>query len=118
MTVQEIGKKLVDYIQKGEDLSAYNELFSNNAIAVEPRLPGFERVEGLENIRNKYTALSSAIQELKYREISDVLLTAEKHIALNIKLEALLKDGSTFKVDEICLYEIEDGKIISEQFFY
>ena len=29
-----------------------------------------------------------------------------------------MKDGSNLALNEIILYEVQDGKIISEQFFY
>jgi ketosteroid isomerase-like protein len=32
--------------------------------------------------------------------------------------DATRKDGSEYKLEELSVYEVNDGKIISEQFFY
>lgn len=32
--------------------------------------------------------------------------------------DATRKDGSEYKLEELCTYEVNDGKITTEQFFY
>ena len=118
MTVQKIAERLHELMVQGDKDTAFAELYAKDAVAIEPKFPGFERVEGLDNIIKKTDGMVAMIQEVKGREVSDVILTAANHFAINIKMDAVMKDGSAFKVDEICLYEVRDGKIISEQFFY
>ena len=77
-----------------------------------------ERVEGLSNIRKKVQAMIEGIDEVKHREVSPDIVIGENHFAINIAMDAVLKNGQNFKVDEICLYTVEEGKIISEKFFY
>lgn len=118
MTTSQIASRLHELIVAGDEEAAYQELFSKNAVAIEPKFPGFERVEGLDNIRKKSQTIISAIETLNSRTVSKAVVHGDNHIAMNIAFDATMKDGSSFKLSEIALYEVQDGKIISEQFFY
>ncbi|MGD1957608.1 MAG: SnoaL-like domain-containing protein [Fulvivirga sp.] len=118
MTTQEIAARLHELVKQGDNATAYNELFADNAIAIEPKFPGFEKVDGLDSIRKKGEALVSNVQEIKSRTVSDEIIVGDNHISLGISLDAILKDGSPFKFSEVVLYEVTNGKIISEQFYY
>ena len=118
MTTQEIAARLHELVKQGDNATAYNELFADNAVAIEPKFPGFEKVEGLDNIRRKVEALGGSIQEIKSRAVSEEIIVGDNHITLGISLDASLKDGSPFKFSEVVLYEVADGRIVSEQFFY
>ena len=118
MTIQQIADRLHELVKIGDSNTAYDELFASHAVAIEPQFKGFERVEGLDNIRKKVNAILEAVAEVKSREVSEAVLYGDRHIALGISLDATLKDGSTFKFSELALYEVQEGKIISEQFYY
>lgn len=118
MNIQEIADRLHQLVIKGDAETAYDELFSENAIAVEPKFSGFERVEGLNNIRNKTDTMIGVITSVNSRKVSEVTLVGSNHIAMGIDLDATLKDGNKMSFSELAVYEVEDGKIVSEQFFY
>lgn len=118
MTVQEIAARLHELVKQGDNATAYTELFAENAVAIEPNFPGFEHVEGLDNIRKKGEVLISSVQEIRSRVVSDHIIVGDNHISLGISLDATLKDGSHFKFSEVVLYTVVEGKIISEQFYY
>lgn len=118
MTTIEIAARLHELVKQGDNGTAYSELFADHAVAIEPKFPGFERVEGLDNIRKKGEALISSVQEIKSRTVSEEIIVGDSHISLGISLDATLKDGNQFKLSEVVLYEVADGKIVSEQFFY
>ena len=118
MTTNEIAVRLHELLVLGDSETIYRELFSQNAVAIEPKFEGFERVEGLDNIKKKVQVLVDSIQEVKKRTISPAIVQGANHIAIGIELEALLKNGNTMSLNEVALYEVKDGAIISEQFFY
>jgi len=118
MKVQEIADRLHELVKQGDNATAYTELFAENAVAREPNFPGFEHVEGLDNIRKKGEALISNVKEIRSRVVSENVIVGDNHISLGISLDAILKDGSPFKFSEVVLYTVVEGKIISEQFYY
>ncbi|MEM6723041.1 MAG: nuclear transport factor 2 family protein [Bacteroidota bacterium] len=119
MTNQQIADHLQAFIEQGNYDGAYDTLFHPDAVAIEPQLAemGLGEVKGLQAIKNKVQALSAGIENLVSREMSSAIVT-DKHIAFTNIVQAKLKDGNDFNLSEICLYQVEDGKIISEEFIY
>ncbi len=119
MQMQDIAQRLHHLVKTGEYFTAYDELFSPEVVALEPQLAamGLEEVQGLDAVKKKVAQLGEGIAELVSREMSDPIVTGS-YIAFTNKVHAKLKDGQDFRLDEICLYRVEDGKIISEEFVY
>lgn len=119
MTTQDIANRLHELVQAGDYFTAYDELFSADAKAIEPQLAemGLGEIQGIDTIKSKVGSLSEGIAELVNREMSTPIVSAN-HIAFTNIVHAKMKDGNDFRLSEICLYTVNDGKIISEQFFY
>ena len=119
MTTHQIASRLHQLVAAGDYFTAYDELFSPDAKAIEPQLAemGLGEIQGIPAVKEKVSKLSSGIAELLSREISDPIVSAS-HIAFTNIVKAKLKDGNEFNLSEICLYEVKDGKITSERFFY
>ena len=119
MTTQEIAKRLYELVREGDYFTAIDELFHADAKALEPQLAemGMAEVKGIEAIKKKVATMGQSVNTLLSREMSTPIVAAN-HIAFTNIVAAELKDGSTMSLSEICLYEVQDGKIISEQFFY
>ena len=45
-------------------------------------------------------------------------IVAGNHIAIAMGMDVTMKGAGRMKMDEIALYEVKDGKIVKEQFFY
>ena len=119
MTIQTIANRLHALVEAGDYFTAYDELFHPEAKALEPQLAemGMGEVTGVTAIKEKVGMLSENIASLNSRELSTPIVT-ESHIAFTNIVDATMKDGSGFQLSEICLYKVEDGKIISEEFIY
>ncbi|MEO0899805.1 MAG: SnoaL-like domain-containing protein [Bacteroidota bacterium] len=119
MNNEQIAARLHELVKAGDYFTAYDELFDNNAVAIEPQLAqmGLGEIKGLDAIKNKVGSLGEGIEALVSREMSAPIISAN-HIAFTNIVQAKMKDGSDFNLSEICLYEVKEGKIISEQFFY
>lgn len=119
MTTEEIANRLHRLVKAGDYFGAFDELFSDDAKALEPQLAemGFAEVHGIQALKKKVEAMGAGIEEMISREMSDPIV-AENHIAFTNIVKAKLKDGSEISMSEICLYEVKDGKVVSEQFFY
>lgn len=117
MTNQEIANQLVSLLREGKFFDVYDQLFHHEAHHIEPQSEHFSDVKGVFAIKAKDTVMGEYIETIESMEVGDAIV-ASKHIAIPYKLSAKLKDGSSMKLDEIIVYEIEESKIISEQFFY
>lgn len=119
MQNQEIAQKLQDYISSGDYENAYDQLFDQNAVAIEPQLShlNFSEVTGIEAIKQKVAALGEHISELFSRELSEPIVT-NTHIAFTNIVHGKMKNEEEFRMSEICLYEVKNGKIVKEEFIY
>lgn len=117
MTNQEVASRLVELLREGKFNGVYDELFHQNAVHIEPQSKHFAEVNGVEAIKAKDAAMGEHIEGIESMEVGDAI-TSSRHIAIPYKLTANLKDGSQMSLDELIVYEVKNGKIISEQFFY
>jgi hypothetical protein len=118
MTIQEIAKRLVDYCRKGDWEGAHLELYAKSARSTEPyATPDFERVvDGLEAIRKKGKMFDSMVETVHSIEVSEPLV-AGNSIAFTLTMDMTMKGKGRMKSPELCVYQVKDGKIVSEEFF-
>ncbi|PRX53995.1 nuclear transport factor 2 family protein [Flagellimonas meridianipacifica] len=117
MTNQEIANRLVALLREGKFNEVYDELFHPEAHHIEPQSEHFANVKGVEAIKAKDAAMGEHLAGIESMEVGEAIV-ASKHIAIPYKLTANLKDGNQMALDEIIVYEVKNGKIVSEQFFY
>lgn len=117
MTTEEIASRLVKYCRKADWESAHDELYAENASSTEPyETPDFEKeVHGLDAIREKGRKFTSLVEKMHAIEVSDPLI-AGNTIAFTMTMDVTMKGKERMKSPELCLYQVKDGKIISEAF--
>ena len=118
MTTQEIANRLVELCRAGEFEKAQNELFSEDAISIEPEsTPAFEKeTKGLKAIHEKGEKWNSMVQKVHSLSISDPLV-ATNSIAVVMGMDVSMKEGDRrMNMKELIVYDVKDGKIVSEQF--
>lgn len=118
MTTQETANRLVELCQKGDFEAALTELFSDDAVSIEPQAsPAFEKeTKGIKAIREKGEKWNAMVQEVHGITVSDPLV-ANNSFSCTMRLNVTMKEGGPMDMTELCVYEVKDGKIVSEQFF-
>lgn len=118
MKVQEIADRLVELWRKGDFESCYTELYAPNAKSIEPEGAPFQKeTQGMKAFKEKGEKWQKTIEEFHGSKVSDPIV-AGNHFSLTSSLDATFKEGGRRKFDEVCVYEVKDGKIVKEQFFY
>ena len=118
MTTQEIANRLVDLCGQGKNADAYRELFAENAVAVEPEhAQGPSRTEGLEALIERGQEFDRMIKEVHSSYISDPQVGGN-YFSVAMGLDASFQDGNRMNMEEVCVYQVKDGKIVEERFFY
>ena len=118
MTTQEIAARLTALCKEGKYEQAQKELYAADAKSIEPaHSQGLQTVEGLENIIKKGDMFQSMVEEMHGGYVSDALVGGN-HISLAMGMDVTMKGMGRSKMDEIVVYEVKDGKIVQEQFFY
>jgi len=117
MTTQEVADKLVGYCRQGQFTEAINTLYSNDIISIEPDGSPMKEVKGLEAVLQKTAHFNSMVEEMHSAEVSDPLV-ADKFFSCTMNMDVTFKGAPRSTMSEICLYKVEDGKIVREEFFF
>ncbi len=117
MTNQEVGSRLVSLLRNGKFNEVYDELFHPDAEHIEPQSEHFAHVKGVAAIKAKDAAMQENIAGVQGMEVGDAII-AKDYIAIPYKMTVELKDGNQWPLDEVIVYKVQNGKILSEQFFY
>src|SRR6266700_7351636 len=116
MTTQQIANRLVELCKQGQYEKAQKELYADNAISIEPeRSPGFEKeTKGLSAIIEKGHKFEQMVDKSHAIDISNPLITGNA-IAFTFSMDVTMKDKQRTKMEELCVYQVKDGKIVLEQ---
>jgi ketosteroid isomerase-like protein len=118
MTTQDIANRLHELFKENKWQEVQDEFFSENAESIEPPgSQGLPSVKGLTAIKKKGTDWENMIEEV-HGGWSGEPIVAGNYIAIAMGVDATMKDGNRMKMEEIAVYEVKDGKIVKEQFFY
>lgn len=118
MTVQEIANRLVELCQKGDYDTAYAELFAPDAWSIEPEGVPNAKAQGIEAIKERGKQFNAMIEKMHSGYFGKAII-AGNHFSVPMGMEVTFKGAPTpTKMDEIVVYEVQNGKIVKEQFFY
>lgn len=117
-TTQQVAARFDELAQKGMWFEIQDELFADNVKSIDPEnSPYFGYAEGKANVRKKGENWVAKITALHKIEVTQPLVNG-KHFTVGWSAEMTTQDFGRIKIDEIMLYEVKDGQIVLEQFFY
>lgn len=117
MTTQEIANRLVLLCRKGDWHQAQRELYHEDIESIEPPGTPWGNVKGMEALTKKGEQWSGMVEEIHENEVSEPMV-ADNFFTLRMESDNTFKGMGRMKFEELCLYEVKDGKIVKEQFFY
>ncbi|MEP7268283.1 MAG: nuclear transport factor 2 family protein [Saprospiraceae bacterium] len=116
ITTQEVASKLVSFMQSGQVQEAQQELFAENVSSIEPPHLPVKSAHGKDAVIKKGAEFAAMIEERHGGSFSDALVSG-RFFSCAMTLDATFKGMGRMNLEEIIIYEVEDGKIVSEQFF-
>ena len=118
MTINEIAQKLVEYCRKGDWEAAFRDLYSPEARSIEPAGgPWPEVASGMAEIEAKGQQFNQMVEAFHGVEVTEPIV-AGNHFSIGMTMDVTYKGMPRTKNSEICVYEVANGKIVKEQFFY
>jgi hypothetical protein len=118
MTIQEIASRLHELCQQGQSGLAHDELFAPTATSTEKNMQGETiTVNGMEAIKEKGRNFQEHVEEIHGGYAKEPAIYGN-YIFMEMGLDATMKGMGRMNMKEMCQYEVKDGKIISERFFY
>ena len=118
MTTEAIANRLYELCKTGQYEQAQKELYADDALSIEPvHAQGLGSVTGLDAIIKKGEQFRDTVEEVHGADASQPIV-AGNHFALTITIDATFKGMGKMVMEEVAVYEVKDGKVVKEQFFY
>lgn len=118
MSTTEIANRLVELCRKGDWETAQKELYADDAVSIEPHgTDDFsQETKGLEAIQEKGKKWAEMVEEYHGMNVSEPLV-GDHSFAVTMMMDVTMKGRGRMAMNELCVYNVKDGKIVSEQFF-
>ena len=118
MNTQEVANKWQEMCLNGKNLECIEELYAENIVSKEmPGVPFGEVVSGKKEVFEKSKQWLEDVVEFHSNEISNPVV-AGKHFSSKMSFDVTFKSRGRQQMEEVCVFEVQDGKITNEQFFY
>ena len=117
-TTQEVAARFNELAKQEKWFDIQDELFADNVKSIDPSSsPYFKYAEGKLPVRKKGEEWVARVTEVHRRYTTEPVV-AGNHFAVGREVDITVQGFGRVKIDEIMLYEVKDGKIVKEQFFY
>jgi hypothetical protein len=118
LTTQEVAARFNELAQKEKWFEIHDELFADNVRSIDPPdSPYFPYAEGKAAVRKKGEDFVKRIEAVHRLYASEPVVSGN-HFAVGREKDITVQGFGRIQINEIMLYEVKDGQIILEQFFY
>ena len=118
MTTQEVAARFNELAQQEKWFEIQDEFFADNVKSLDPpNSPYFGYAEGKSAVRKKGEDFVKRI-EAAHRLYTSEPLVSGNHFAVGREKDLTAQGLGRIQISQIMLYEVKDGQIVSEQFFY
>ena len=118
MTTQEIASRFNELAQEEKWFEIQDELFADNVKSIDPPgSPYMGYAEGKAAVRKKGEEWVAKIEGVNKLSTTHPVVGGN-HFAVGRNVDIIVKGFGKVKIEQVMLYEVKDGQIVSEQFFY
>jgi hypothetical protein len=118
LTTQEVANRFHELAQQEKWFDIQDEFFSENVRSIDPpHSPYFGYAEGKAAVRKKGEDFVGRV-EAGHRAYTTAPLVTGNHFAVGREIDITVQPHGRLQINQIMLYEVKDGQIVSEQFFY
>jgi len=118
MTTQEVAARFNELAKQEKWFEIQDELFADNVRSVDPpNSPYFKFAEGKSLVRKKGEDWVKRIEAAHRRHTTEPIVGGN-HFAVGREVDITVQGLGRIQINEIMLYEVKDGQIVLEQFFY
>ena len=118
MTTQQVADRFHELAQQEKWFEIQDEFFSDDVRSVDPeRSPYFGFAEGKASVRKKGEEFVSRIEAV-HSAATSAPIVAGSHFVVTRNMDITVRPHGRIRMNELMLYEVRDGRIVLEQFFY
>ena len=118
LTTREVAARFSELAKQEKWFEIQDELFADNVKSIDPPdSPYFKYAEGKTSVRKKGEDWVKRI-EAAHKTYTSEPIVAGNHFAVAREVDITVQGLGRIQINEIMLYEVKEGEIVSEQFFY
>lgn len=118
MTTHEVAARFDELAQQEKWFEIQDEFFADNVKSIDPpNSPYFGYAEGKVAVRRKGEDFVGRI-EAAHRLYTSKPLVSGNHFTVGREKDITVQGHGRIQINQIMLYEVKDGQIVLEQFFY
>jgi hypothetical protein len=118
LTTQEVAARFNELAQQEKWFEIQDEFFSENVKSIDPpNSPYFGYAEGKAAVRKKGEDFVKRIEAV-HKATTTAPLVCGNHFAVGREIDITVQPHGRIQINQVMLYEVKDGRIVSEQFFY
>jgi hypothetical protein len=120
MNIEAIAARLVELCREGKFEQAQRELYADDVVSIEPDgLPpgALGNTKGMQPMFEKKRRFQAGLEKVHGISMSDPLIAGNWFTAV-LTIDATAKGGGQGGLNEVCVYRVQNGKVVHEQFFH
>ena len=118
MTTAAVATRFHELAKAEKWFEIQDELFADTIKSIEPPgSPYFSYAEGKEAVRKKGEAFVQKIEGV-HRLSTTAPIVSGNYFAVGRETDITVKGFGRIQLNQVMIYKVKEGKIISEQFFY
>ena len=118
ITIHELVLRYAELARQEKWFEIQDELFSDDIISIEPAdSPWFQNAEGRSAVRQKGEDWVKRITGVHRTSTTEPVVGGD-FFAVGREVEITVQDLGNVQINQVMVYEVKNGKIVTEQFFY
>ena len=121
MTTQEIANRYYALASQSKWVELQDELHDEHVVCQEPEHVAARGIQvmtkGKEAVKAKGMANRELIEAIHDQYCSEPIV-AGSYFTVALKRDVTFKNRGRMQLEEICIFQVREGKIVSEQFFF
>jgi hypothetical protein len=116
MSTERVAQRMIQLCRENKKADAIDELYSDKITSVILKGDLSEKVEGKLAVSQKIYEWNSATEQIRDLNISDPIISGD-YFSCTVETDAFMKGMGRVQMNEVCVYKVQYGKIVFEQFF-
>ncbi len=108
---------MANFLKQGDFEGAQKALFHTDIVSIEPAKANLPQTNGLEAILNKGAQFRAGVEAWHGIAVGEPVVSKD-YFSIALKVDLTFKGQEPSSMDEIIVYEVEDGKVVKEIFYY
>jgi ketosteroid isomerase-like protein len=119
MTTQDVANRMNELFKENKWDQVQDELFAQDVVSIEPENSQalIKSVKGMAAVKQKAKDFNAMVEAMHGGWCGEPIV-AGNFISVGMGMDVTMKGMGRMKMDEIAVYEVKDGKVVKEQFFF